>query len=592
MALAISSSSSCVPPPSEARRLRPGAGLERLVASRAFAYPAIAAVQLKIVWDVWSTKDLTPGDTSSYFVGVAAWAHHLQDNLAWSPLYTSGWGAVQAALGDVYASSMVVRLGIVLAATLLVLAVGRALLGPAIGLLVGVWWAVLAPNYGVLYDVHLLGVLPILAAVVLLARSQSRRALGAALGILAGTTLLLRNELVIATALLLGAVALWERRRRGTAHATPAPVAYGVPLLIVVAALSLFYARSEVQGSALRAAFRAKHTLNVCQVYAYNFQQRHPAAFTGNPFIDCHPLMREKFGRDDPTLVQATLANPGAIAGFVAWNGRLAASGLQVALLGATSTGDEPDYVPVERHRSYALVLSVLLAALLAAGAVAIRGDPVHWRRWWAARAWAIGLLGAIGVTTLVVMLTQRPRPEYMYGLTVGLMVCAGAALQAIARRRRWADRLAVPAVLMPIVVVIAVPSHYRGQTTGRPILHGVRRLEPVRDRLTRPGSVLVADAWGGDTCRYLAEGYHQLCSSPAQQEVIAQARAGSWAQTLRAERASVVYVSEALAREPEVAAFVARAPRDGWAVVSSGRTASGPWSVLVPAGAAPGARR
>ena len=62
--------------------LRKLAGLCR---SRAFAYGSLLALQAKIVWGVWNWKDLTAGDTSSYFVGASTgrsgsrswkkWAH-------------------------------------------------------------------------------------------------------------------------------------------------------------------------------------------------------------------------------------------------------------------------------------------------------------------------------------------------------------------------------------------------------------------------------------------------------------------------------------------------------------------------------------
>src|SRR5438445_4692892 len=107
------------------------------------------------------------------------------------------------------------------------------------------------------------------------------------------------------------------------------------------------------------------------------------------------------------SLVQEIRAKPGAVADFVGWNLRLVPSGLQVALFGATSTGDNPGYFPVRAHRAYALILSVVLLGLLVAGTVAIRRQWSYWREeWLPQRLWAVILLGSLGVTTLFVALT------------------------------------------------------------------------------------------------------------------------------------------------------------------------------------------
>src|SRR4029077_15650880 len=111
------------------------------------AYPAIIVLQLRLVWNIWRYKDVTYGDTSSYYRDAANWAHTLHDNIVWSPLYTNYFGTVAFFIKDVPSAVAAHRLAIVLAATVLVLALMRALLGPALGLLIAVWWAVLPPNF-------------------------------------------------------------------------------------------------------------------------------------------------------------------------------------------------------------------------------------------------------------------------------------------------------------------------------------------------------------------------------------------------------------------------------------------------------------
>src|SRR5262249_2660249 len=151
------------------------------------------------------------------------------------------------------------------------------------------------------------------------------------------------------------------------------------------------------QGHQLSSEFRMKQDLNLCQVYAFNFQQRHPSRFRGNAFTECRPLMQQTFGQPTPSLIHATLTNFNAMAGMMKWNLQLWPSGVQVALFNAASTGDQPDYIPFNTHSDRALMLSFVVLALLIAGAWAIRRDSEFWRcEWLAPRLWAVIVFGAV----------------------------------------------------------------------------------------------------------------------------------------------------------------------------------------------------
>ena len=71
-----------------------------------FSYGAILVLQLRVIWNVWQYKDLTPYDTAAYFLRATSFAHGLHDDIVWSPLYTVFWGTIVAAVGDVYAAAM------------------------------------------------------------------------------------------------------------------------------------------------------------------------------------------------------------------------------------------------------------------------------------------------------------------------------------------------------------------------------------------------------------------------------------------------------------------------------------------------------
>src|SRR5262249_4621938 len=179
-------------------------------------------------------------------------------------------------------------------------------------------------------------VLPLLVTWLLLSW-PGRWARGTALAILAGSVILVRNEMSVAT-VLLGLVCLaleWRLVRRSDRpfrwHLPRLLAAYGVPLSLTAALIVFAYFRSTVQFPDLRNTLRRKHTINMCQVYAVGYQQRHPE-WNKNPWIENHELMRDTFGNDDPSLGQMLLGNPRATLEHFAWNWRLTPNGLQVLL--------------------------------------------------------------------------------------------------------------------------------------------------------------------------------------------------------------------------------------------------------------------
>ena len=556
---------------------------EALVANPLFAYGAVLLLQLRVIWNIWRHRDLTFGDTSGYFMRAADWAHGLRDDIVWSPLYTSFWGTILAAVQDVYAAAMIHRVAIVLATSVLVLALMRALLHPGLALLLAVWWVVLPPNFDVLYEVHLFGVLPVLVAALILARSQARAARGVAFGVLLGATLLLRNELAITTAVVGIAVVVKElRERRSRSARKPGTArAYGVPVAVVILLTAGAYWRSDVQGDRVLDSLRLKHTLNVCQAYAFNYQQRHPTKFEGSPWIDCQPLMRRTFGASMPNFREAMAANPGAMADYVGWNARLLPSGLQVSLFGATVTHAEPDYVPVDKGRTYPLILSVLLLATVVVGLTVMVRDWRYWRRVLAPRALGIVVLAAAGLTTLVVALTQRPRPEYMYALVVGVMALTGYCVSAITRRWGRDSLLAPLAAGLVVVLCLAMPTYY--DPGPRPLRDGIERLHVVQGALQRPGSVLITAADGQSLCHYLADRSAGHCISPSWgvlKEQLVRGRAVE--DVLDNARATVVYADPAMHGDPQLTPLLSSPRAHGWSKISEGEGGDGRWSILL----------
>jgi hypothetical protein len=563
-----------------ARIRRLGRRADAAVASPAFAYPAILILQLRVIWKVWDYRDLTFGDTAGYFRGALAWTHGLQDDIVWSPLYTNFLGTMAALFGDVSTALMVHRIAIVVAASLLVLALMRSLLGPALGLLVAAWWAILPTNFNVEYEVHLYGFLPILVAALVVSRSESRAAIGAAVALLLGTTLLLRNEFLIASLILVVAVVI--RELRDPAAARVYARAYGIPLLVVAIIVGAAYWRSYDQGDEALKSLRVKHELNMCQVYAFNFQQRHPEQFLGNPFTDCQPLMQSTFGRPLVSFGRAAQANPGAVAKFVAWNAQLVPAGIQVSLFGATSSGEKPGYFPVKTHRWYALLLLLVLVVVLGTGlAVLFVAEAATTSTALRKRQVVMILLLGVVATTLVVALTQRPRPEYMYPLTLALMAVAALSVSAIVRWIGWDHIVGAGALVIVVTLCVAFPPYFHAGP--RPIHDGLKRLEPVRRLLQRPGAVLVTAGYGFELCSYTAHARDAICRSPSWPDLQKQIQGGTPVEdVLRQARATVVYADPVVHTDPTMTAFLRSPMRAGWREVEHGASNQAPWSVLV----------
>jgi hypothetical protein len=558
---------------------------EKAVANRYVAYALIAALQLRVIWNIWKYADLTADDTSFYFQDAVSWAHGLHENLVYYPLYDAFWGTILAIVHDVYAATIIQRVAIILAATLLVLALMRALLGPALGLLIAAWWAIVPANYDVLYEVHLFGVLPLLIVALVVAYAPNRRGLGIAIAILLASSVLIRSELIAAAAILAVAVMAYEVRERRKGQRVPRwsyVRAYVVPLAMACLLIGGAYARSHVQGNSALTQLKEKEQVNFCESYAVSYQQRHPTRFVGNPFSECSPLVQHDFNLRMPTLFQAAAANPRAVAGFAAWNAQLFPGGLQVALFGATAFENDPGFRSVSEDSTYALLLSaVLLISIIAGLAIAGREGKLTLHRASKRTLWLVITFGSIAVATVLVVLTTRPWAEYMYGLTICVLVLMGVSISTLLRPLGGTRILASVALGTVLVLIATLPSIY--SSGPRPIYEGVRHLRPVQGQLQRPGSVLVAGNIYNDLCNYLAYSYQDICTPMYWQALRSQVTTRtSVGQVLDRVHATAVYADAGMLADPIIAGLVAAPRVYGWKQIAQGSGPSGPWRVLI----------
>ena len=173
---------------------------------------------------------------------------------------------------------------------------------------------------------------------------------------------------------------------------------------------------------------KVKHTLNMAQVYAFGYQQRHPE-WTKSPWTECDELCQRDFGDPRPTLTLMLRRNPRATLQHFAWNVHLVPAGLQVLMFDCTSRRDNPDYAPVTVDPPTAGRLSLAAASVLLLGFLLL---AFRWRYWWnywlRDRAWGWAAMFCVGATIFLIVPTQRPpavlpvqleRPDHNLGRDV-----------------------------------------------------------------------------------------------------------------------------------------------------------------------------
>jgi hypothetical protein len=474
---------------------------------------AIFLLQLKAVWGWWIWSDLTSGDTSYYFPSAHDWFESFRVNIVWSPLYTAVYGSCLFLTPSVYAATALHRLFIVLSASLLVLALLRRLLPPGLAWLVAAWWVVLPINFHTRYEVHLFALLPVLTVWLLIQWRDSTWSRASALALLCLSSVLVRNELVVAAGLL-GAICLfWEiTGARGIGRRDgPAGIlrAYGFTLALAACTVSAFYGRSTVKGNRLGAVFSLKHRVNMGQVFAFGYQQRHPE-WNHSPWLQFQELMVAHFGKELPTLRQMIAANPRAVWDHFRWNLGLTGNGLQLLLFNATSGRTNPDYIPCDLQKIYPLWLSVGCATVWLLGLCLLLRERRFWWNYWLrdrALTW-LAMLAAASVAVVVIP-TQRPRPSYLFSLSVLLMAWTGMSIFIITRRFNWLSRVSVAMPLAMVGLVLAVPSYFQNPVhRDSPRLHLlVERLKPFQALIASPQAVFLKGEYSEEVRNYLGRG-------------------------------------------------------------------------------------
>lgn len=475
------------------------------------SYALISLLQLRTLWGIWRGKDLTFGDTSSYAVSaIQFFEHGICRNIHFSPLYTTFYGYIYTLTGDIVIATWLHRFIIAIVATLLVLTVMRKLLPPSYALGVAAWWAILPINYDTLYEVHLFAVIPILTAWWLTLSSTLPWSRGAALGILCLAALLMRNELALAAIIFAIFCLFWEWRRypvldRRWYHYL---ASYGLPFMGVIAVV-LYYCCYVPPSFNLKEALRGKHTLNMSQVFSYGHLQRHPEVERFSPWTEYHGLMKRKFGKAKPSLREMLGTNPSATLEHFAWNVRLAPSGIQLLLFNAISGKETPDYMPVQSGNRYVAILSILCLLIWGTGLTLLfREREYWWHHYLKGREVGLAVMISTVSVSVPVILTQRPRPSYLFALSVFLMWLTAFALRAILRKLPGGKNCQFIPALGLILLIFFAPAKFAnrelGNTTLRALYH---QLKPYQPMLDSQNVVFLKGEYAGEIRNYIGCG-------------------------------------------------------------------------------------
>jgi hypothetical protein len=533
-----------------------------------------------VLWGIWTYRDLTPGDTAVYFLMATRWADNLQVSPAYYPLYNVLWGSLKWIVSDPFSVTILHRVLIVLGTTLLLLAVLRRLLTPGIAWALALWWAVLPVNYDALYEIHLFGALAGLAIALVALRWSGLAGRAVVFGLLLSSSLLVRNEYIVAAAIF-GVVWLgyevWRFRKEAAPPWRALAAAGAIPLLSVAVLVGLVSWRNADQGSVF-SQLREKHELALCQGYAEGVwasgEVRAP-----NALAQCDVYTRADFDERFPSLTTAIADNPGAMARHFGRNAALLPGGLEVGLFnakfGSVSDASNPDYIPINRGSWLVLAGSITVALVIIAGEVLIWKDR---RRWWSewihSRAWGWAVLAAMGSAGLYAALLTRPRPSYIFPLTILILAVLGMSLVAIARRVSVPKRAIAVIPPLALAAVILIPNHYREgyanpQTgPGQRLKAAVSRLDPYRSELAGTDHGLLAVYPPVYACNYVG-GTDPCTAIPWNYPLTATlgpALAGEQGTSFERAPVDFIYADEdTFAADPGVRAQLDGLLRQGW---------------------------
>lgn len=467
----------------------------------------LSILVIKLLWGYWD-RDLTANDTSSYFIDGLRWYYNHQINFIWSPLYTAYYGSWLNISDNAVLITWLHRIGLIFISTLLLAWLAAITLPRLLALFLVIWWIALPIHYDTLYEIHLFGALPIfvMALVALLANERWKGPV--LMGVALVAMILIRNEyiLVIGVFITLSALKLIIKIPHDKLNNIWSMAPQYVFMLIFSGLIGIyFYSISYVKGEELRAHSKPKHTLNMCQVYTFGYQQRHHDSKV-NPWIDCASLMEVKFEKEYPSLVEMALSNPAALIEHFLWNLSLTRAGMEVLLFNSTTAKHNPDYVPVRVNAVWPTALLIFTLGIILSGAITLyRTTPDKHRQIRSDLSKMAPLLLAVLVMSLAVILTQRPRPSYLLGLGMLYMWVVSIFLSLHLSRFAVIKTYWLPSLIL-VTSIVLLPSYHSLQLPSqRGILEKIYlQLKPQAAKLCKSSGSLAVGYHASSINNYL----------------------------------------------------------------------------------------
>jgi hypothetical protein len=263
----------------------------------------------------------------------------------------------------------------------------------------------------------------------------------------------------------------------------------------------------------------------------------------------------------------------------VLWNIELTPSGLQVLLFNYRSGPANPDYAPTYQS-DLVLIPSVLACMALAAGLVLLVRERKRWRiEWTEQRAWAWIALGCMAISVFAAMLSNRPRPSYMFILGIGLRVAIAYCFYVIVSRWPNLRRVAAGISVVLVTALVLRPGVYEQQHLSRPILTAIRRVQPAAAAFAEPNPLMVSTEFGTEITSYVGRCNCQTIRFDVLRTEVTTDF--SLSRALELSGANLFYADELIMHDPLASQFVMNATAFHWHVVASGHSGTESWAVL-----------
>lgn len=549
----------------------------QILSSSQFHWAIVFFFLFKSNWSIWEHYEWAMGDEAGHYQkGYLAIKDIQGISMAWSPLNSLYFGAFGWIMGNPFLATILHRLFIVLATTLLFFGILRKLIPGLAAMAMTFWWASMPTNISPLYTVHLFAhfanLLPILGFLI----SKTAGGRGISLALVALSALFLRTEGLACYLFLFVALSVYEifRYRSGKREGVARLLgAYLIPSLIVFSVWLLLAAQAD---SGIRGAFaqiKAKSAFNFSQNYGFTYFLQHPET-EGNVWYVYRDICEADFGKEQVSVGDAMKVNPGAFLDHVKTNLGGVPASLEIAFFNARHTEANPDVVVTTVRPVGALLGLIFLCLLWLAGGWFVYRDRVYFTEttfrphFFAWLCFFGFFLQAVPVASLILSRTSF----YLTGIAF-LYLFTGLCLWAIWRRMPWSISSKGLSSIFGMVLVLAIPSLWANRTppydTPRAILAAI---DPMREEMGSYAMTLVAAVYQTEEMQQYLDPYERI-SVKGMEFLLPSLKSGTpLGETLNGKGADYFFVcGQEVEKAPAYINFAETPEQWGWMQLDSG---------------------